>query len=87
MESIPSISVADAVSQVKNLIMKYKKTPCKKTKKMRCPQYGCWKGFARFEELQGHILESHDWMKAKGLKPLPDGRFQISEQILRTVLR
>jgi hypothetical protein len=30
--------------------------------------------------------EAHGWMSAKGIKATADGRFQISESVLRTVL-
>ncbi len=81
----PQVDVPEMVNQVRNMILAYKKGPSKKQKKMRCPQYGCWKSFQRFEELQAHIASTHDWIKTKGMKPLPDGRFQVSEEILKTV--
>ena len=38
------------------------------------------------EDLQRHINTTHQLLANGGLKPLPDGRFQLSEQFLRTVL-
>ena len=85
LEPLPNIELTEMIKEVVSNIMKYKKMPLKKQKQIRCPQYGCWKVFKDVESLKKHISSLHDWMKTNGIEPTSDGKFIISEQVLRTV--
>ena len=80
-----AMDLPEMVNQVRSIFLTNKKGPSKKQKMMRCPQYACWESFQRFEELQAHMA-THEVLKAKGPRALPDGRFLVSEQMLKTVL-